>query len=163
MPSPVRPFTSRTRVALAIARAIAAARGDRDLTPTHVAVGIFREGGNAALAALYHSGFSQDVLHKLGTRLEHQLGTYEGNRAAPRQVALDATEGEATIIRLGEVEADRLNDAYLGAEHLLLAILRDTKNEAAVLLATCGVSLQLYEDGLRFVRRGERPNSAEPG
>ena len=43
-----RPFTSRTRVALAIARGIAAARGDRDLTATHILLAVLRSDSMAS-------------------------------------------------------------------------------------------------------------------
>ena len=38
-------LTTRTRVALAIARGIAASRGDDDLSPEPIALGLLREGG----------------------------------------------------------------------------------------------------------------------
>lgn len=71
----LRPLTSRTRVALAIARGIAAARGDRDLTETHIAVGILREGSNPALSALWYAGMSENEMRQLSSHLEHSLGS----------------------------------------------------------------------------------------
>jgi ATP-dependent Clp protease ATP-binding subunit ClpA len=50
------PFTSRTYVALSIARGIAAGCGHADITPAHIALGILREGENAAVAALQFAG-----------------------------------------------------------------------------------------------------------
>ena len=47
------PLTSRTYVALSIARGIAAGLGHDDLTATHIALGILREAENGAVAALH--------------------------------------------------------------------------------------------------------------
>lgn len=150
-----RPFTSRTRVALAIARGIAGARGDTDLSSTHIALGILREGANAAIAALWYAGLTEADMNTLRVELEQALGDPPG-WIPPRQVTIDLTPGEAEVIRLADVEADRLGDPYLGAEHILLALLRF--DEAVVrLVASRGVTLAQYEAGLASVRRGDPP------
>jgi ATP-dependent Clp protease ATP-binding subunit ClpA len=153
------PFTSRTRVAVAIARAIAAARGDRDLTPTHIAVGILREGANAAIAALWYAGLSERTIRALHLDLEHSLSEPPG-RIPPRQVTVDATPGEDAVARLGEAEADRFGDSFVGVEHLLLAILR-SNGSVAQRFAERGVSAEAYYNALLSVRRGD-PLPGEP-
>ena len=110
-----RPFTSKTRVALAIARGIAAARGDRDITPTHIAAGIFREGSNLGLAALWYAGLSETAIKTLGGEFERSLPKPPGD-VQPRQVTVDLTAGEAVITNQAELEMDRLEDPYLGTE-----------------------------------------------
>lgn len=151
-----RPLTSRTRVALAIARAVAAGRGDKDLTPTHVALGIFREGANPALGALYNRGLAPKAFHSIARQLEDRLGTPPG-KTAPREVVVDLTPGEKSILELGDREAELLNDEYLGTEHILLGLLRSSNNDAALILLQNGVSLDSFEEGLSAVRRGELP------
>ena len=153
----LRPFTSRTRVALAIARGLAAARGDRDLTTTHIVVGILREGANPALSALWYAGMSEIAIRRLSSHLEHSLGDSPGHMPA-RQVTIDRTPGEQEVLRLSEVEADRLNDPYLGTEHILLAILR-SDGFTTKRFAETGISLEMYYEGLLSSRRGDPPPS----
>jgi len=153
----LRPLTSRTRVALAIARGIAAARGDHDLSATHVVVGILREGGNPVLSALWYAGLSETSIRRLASHLEHALGDPPGHVPA-RQVTIDLTPGEEEVLRGGEMEADHLNDPYLGTEHILLAILR-SNSVASKQFAEAGISLERYYDGLLSSRRGDPPPS----
>lgn len=151
----LRPFTSRTRVALAIARGVAAGRGDRDLTTGHVTVGILREGANAALSALWYAGMSEDAIVRLSSHLEHSLGDSPGHMP-PRQVTVDLTPGEQEVLRLSELEADRLDDPYLGTEHILLAILR-LDDSVTKVFADRGISVEKYFGGLLSSRRGDPP------
>lgn len=153
----VRPLTSRTRVALAIARGIAAARGDRDLTETHIAVGILREGSNPALSALWYAGMAENEMRRLSSYLEHALGEPPGH-IAPREVTIDLTAGEQKVLRLSEEEADQLNDPFLGTEHILLAILR-LNDRAAKQFVENGMSLEKYREGMASSRRGDPPPS----
>jgi ATP-dependent Clp protease ATP-binding subunit ClpC len=153
----VRPLTSRTRVALAIARGIAAARGDRDLTETHIAVGILREGSNPALSALWYAGMAENEMRRLSSYLEHSLGEPPGH-IAPREVTIDLTAGEQKVLRLSEEEADQLNDPFLGTEHILLAILR-LNDRAAKQFVENGMSLEKYREGMASSRRGDPPPS----
>ena len=151
----LRPFTSRTRVALAIARGFAAARGDTNLNPRHIALGVIREGANAAIAALWYAGLSEAEITRLRFDIEHSFGEPTG-RPAPRQVTIDVTSGEDTVIRLAEIEADRFGDDYLGLEHILLAILR-SDDATARYFTKRGISADKYVDGLSAVRRGDPP------
>ena len=153
----VRPLTSRTRVALAIARGIAAARGDRDLSETHIAVGILREGSNAALSALWYAGMSENDMRRLSSYFEHSLGEPPGY-IGPREVTIELTAGEQELLRLSDLEADQLNDPYLGTEHILLAILR-SDDRAAQKFAENGMSLEKYCEGMVSSRRGDPPPS----
>jgi hypothetical protein len=74
-------------------------------------------------------------------------------------VALDLTQGEENVVRRGDVEADLLGDDYLGAEHLLLGILRDGDNEVARRCAERGVSADAFAQALSSIRRGDSPPS----
>ena len=151
----IRPFTSRTRVALAIARGFAASRGEQDLTPLHISLGVLREGMNPAISALWYAGLSETEINRLRVEIEHSFGEPSAH-PTPRQVTLDQTPGEETVIRLAELEADRLGDDYVGSDHILLAILR-SDDVTARHFAQRGISPDRFEDGLSSVRRGDPP------
>jgi len=142
---------------VAIARGIVAARGDRDLTPTHIAIGIFREGSNPALAALWYAGMSEDEIRRIPFGLEHSLGE-PPVRIPPRQVTIDLTPGEEDVLRLSDLEADHLGHPFLGTEHILLAILR-SDSPPTQHIAKHGVSTENYVGGMSSMLRGDHPPS----
>jgi len=81
----IAPLASRTRVALAIARGVA--------------------------AAIRRINWRRDK--SLGFRLEHSLGEPPGY-IPPRLVTIDVTPGEEELTRLAEIEMRRRGDPYLG-------------------------------------------------
>ncbi|MGH7603187.1 MAG: Clp protease N-terminal domain-containing protein [Gemmatimonadaceae bacterium] len=114
------PFTSRTYVALAIARGIAAGLGHTDVSATHIALGILREGENIAVVTLHDGGVN---LRQLRHELESGLPPH--GHPQLRAVVLPTTKTEQEIVELAATEAAALDSEYLGCEHLLLALLRD--------------------------------------
>lgn len=127
------PLTSRTYVAVAVARGVAAAYGHEDLADAHVALGVLREGENPAVAALQHAGVPLSALRR---ELEAALP----RRGRPQRgvVALPATPGEAELMDRAVAEARRQGSEYVGTEHLLLALLRDEESQSARLFARHG-------------------------
>src|SRR5690606_31418695 len=120
------PLTSRARVSLAIARGIAAARGDEDVSPAHIALGLLREGENAAVATLHHEGAD---LRALRSDLESALGPER--RPRPGEVSLPLTPGETLVLAQAATESQRRHEAFLGPHHLLLAMLHDADGPVA--------------------------------
>ena len=151
----LRPLTSATRVALAIARGIAASRGDRDLTPIHIALGIFREGTNPGIAAVWYAGMPESDIRRFYLVLDDLLGDAPG-QMPPRLVAIESSAGEEEVLRLGELEAEQYDSPYLGTEHLLLAILRDG-GPVADKIREYGVSVDKYVEGMSSMWRGDPP------
>ena len=151
----LRPFTSRTTVALAIARGLAAARGDTDLTAAHVVVGILRERRNAAVHGLWYAGLSERAIDGLSSEFEQALPAKRSPRD-PHAVTIDLTPGETRILNDAEVEANEFGDPYLGTEHILLALLRSDALVARR-FAERGISLKQYYNGLLSSRRGDPP------
>jgi ATP-dependent Clp protease ATP-binding subunit ClpC len=142
-----RPLTTRTRVSLAIARALAAARGESDVTPTHIVLGIFREGANPAIAALFSGGVDPAILQRVAPELEATLGEPHG-RTDPRRVVLDLTPGEDIVLVRAEKEAEDFADEFIGTEHILLGILCDRDDPLAVFLAERGITAELLRRGI---------------
>jgi ATP-dependent Clp protease ATP-binding subunit ClpA len=71
---------------------------------------------------------------------------------------IELTAGEEELLRLSDIEADQLNDPFLGTEHILLAILR-LNDRAANRFAENGMSLEKYREGMASSRRGDPPPS----
>jgi ATP-dependent Clp protease ATP-binding subunit ClpB len=66
------------------------------------------------------------------------------------------------ILQRAQEEAGRLKDEYIGAEHLLLAILDDSKSVAATLLRTSGAHKDAVYAALQTVRGGQRITDPNP-
>ena len=145
----VLPMTTRTRVALAIARGIAASRGDEDLSPEHVALGLLGEGQNPAVAALHYGRVDLGATRR---ELEAELGAPEQPR--PGEVALQPTPGEQRIVEQATAESRRRKDEFLGPHHLLLAMLRDTNSPVARTFARHGFDFETAVTHLRVVLSG---------
>jgi ATP-dependent Clp protease ATP-binding subunit ClpC len=140
------PFTSRTYVSLAIARGIAAANGHTDLTGCHVALGLLREGENPAVAALHRAGVSLRALR-------HDLEAALPQRGHPAfgEIPLPSTPGERAIVDGALSEASSRNLEYVGNEHLLLALLRDSDGPASQVFSRHGLTYETATDHLRSV------------
>lgn len=152
---PPLPYSTRMRVALAIARGIAAARGDSDTTSTHVALGLLREAENGAVAALQHGAVPLDVIRG---ELEAELGL--PGRTRPDEVALPFTEGEQRVVQRARAESERRGDGSIAPEHVLLGILSDELSPAARAFARHGFQ---YVEAVRHVDAVVYRHTASPG
>ena len=153
------PYSTRLRVALALARGIAAARGDTDLTPIHAALGILREGENAAISMLEHAGIPLD-------RVRHDLEIALGERGWPRRedVVLPLTDGERGLVQKARSQAQLRGDPYVGPQHILLALLQASESPAAQVFISRGFT---HDAGLThldavIVRHEHTPDASGP-
>jgi ATP-dependent Clp protease ATP-binding subunit ClpC len=125
-PTEPLPYSTRLRISLALARGLAAARGDADLTPLHAALGLLREGENAAVGMLQHADIP---LNRVRHDLEVALG--EASRPRPDEVALPLTDGERRLVVDAQRQAQLRGDPFIGPEHILLALLHSSASLAA--------------------------------
>ena len=74
------------------------------------------------------------------------------------------TERARHVLALAQEEAQRLNHAYIGTEHLLLGLLRESEGVAARALDTFGVQLPRVRSGIEYiVGQGEAAISSDLG
>ena len=145
-------LTTRTRVALAIARGIAASLGHDDVTATHIALGVLREAENPAVAVLQHARIDLRLLRQ---DLEQQLPPRR--RPHPDVITLPSTPGEDRLVQQAAAESQLRHSPYLGTEHFLLAILRDASSPAARAFARHALTLDTALAHLDSVHRGQPP------
>ncbi len=92
---------------------------------------------------------------KLTARMRQAL-----KRSGPKAIRLTASVRE--VLTLAQSEARRLNHDYIGAEHILLAMISEGEGIAARALNNLGVDLdQSRETVLRFVGRGNSTDTGE--
>ncbi len=74
------------------------------------------------------------------------------------------SERARRVLSLAQEEATRFNHNYIGTEHILLGLVRETEGVAAKVLANLNVELPKIRSAIEFViGRGERPPPGEIG
>lgn len=74
------------------------------------------------------------------------------------------SERARRVLSLAQEEAQRFNHNYIGTEHILLGLVRETEGVAARVLSNLGVELAKVRSAVEFIiGRGERHNPGEIG
>ncbi len=74
------------------------------------------------------------------------------------------SERARRVLSLAQEEAQRFNHNYIGTEHILLGLVRETEGVAAKVLANLNVELVKVRSAVEFIiGRGERPAPGEIG
>jgi ATP-dependent Clp protease ATP-binding subunit ClpC len=74
------------------------------------------------------------------------------------------SERARRVLSLAQEEAQRFNHNYIGTEHILLGLVRETEGVAAKVLSNLGVELSKVRSAVEFIiGRGERPSPGEIG
>jgi len=74
------------------------------------------------------------------------------------------SERARRVLSLAQEEAQRLNHNYIGTEHVLLGLIRETGGVAVGVLSNLGVDLDQVRSSVEFiVPRGEKPVQGEVG
>ncbi|MBI4297128.1 MAG: ATP-dependent Clp protease ATP-binding subunit [Chloroflexi bacterium] len=74
------------------------------------------------------------------------------------------TERARKVLSLAQEEAQRLNNNYIGTEHILLGLVREGEGVAARVLGNMGVDLDKVRSAVEFIiGRGERAPTGEIG
>jgi ATP-dependent Clp protease ATP-binding subunit ClpC len=71
-----------------------------------------------------------------------------------------ATPRVAQLLQAATAEADRLKDEFIGTEHMLIAMTREEKGEAAGILKRFGLTEEKVFQALQKLRGGHRVNDA---
>jgi hypothetical protein len=143
------PLTTRAQVAIAIARGVAAAYGYAGASAYHVALGVLREGDNAAVGALHRA----DVpLRELRRALERELPGR--GSSAGIGTSLDASTDELALIARARDEAIERGRSFIASEHLFLALLRSQESNTRGLFANHGITYESFSRHLESVLSG---------
>jgi ATP-dependent Clp protease ATP-binding subunit ClpC len=74
------------------------------------------------------------------------------------------SERARRVLSLAQEEAQRFNHNYIGTEHILLGLARETDGVAARVLSSLGVELSKIRSAVEFIiGRGERPSPGDIG
>ncbi|MGI8858259.1 MAG: Clp protease N-terminal domain-containing protein [Thermomicrobiales bacterium] len=139
-------FTPRARAALDFAREETVPFNHNYIGTEHLLLGLLR----------VEEGVAARVLNKLDVDLEkcralllHICG--RGSGAVPPPEELPYLPRARKALQFATAEADSYNNAYVGTEHLLLALVRVNDGMAAQMLSTFGVLNAIQTETLRVM------------
>ena len=128
-------FTNRAEKALALSQEIAAELGHNYVGTEHLLCGLVREGNGLAAKVLIDQGVNEEKIINL---IEELIG-----RAEPlNEVPQGFTPRTKRVIEISFMEARRLNNAFIGTEHLLLGIMKEGDSVASRILSELNIDMQ---------------------
>ncbi len=130
-------FTDRSRKVLQLAREEAARLHHEYIGTEHILLGLLREGGGVAAAALTNLNVDFKEIQR---QIEEIVETGKAGSVVPE---LPYTSRAKKVLELAIGEASELGNSFVGTEHLLLGIYREEKGIAAQVLTHAGVSYEL--------------------
>ena len=152
MPNKMERFTQRARRVLSLAQEEAERFRHSTIGTEHLLMGLMREEGGVAGRVLRDLGLEQRRIEELVERL-----TRAGTRNGDSQI--DLSPGTKRVLELAVDEARRLGHHYIGTEHLLLGLVRQTDGVAIEVLKRLGVS---PEEVRRQTRRVLQESPLQP-
>ena len=150
-------FTDRARKVMALANQEAMRRNHEFIGTEHILLGLVKEGSGVGANVLKNLGGD---LHKI--RLEVERLVKDG----PPMVTmgkLPQTPRAKHVIEHAILEARGLNHNYVGTEHLLLGLLRETEGVAAQALMNLGVKLKAAREEVLNLLGAGKADDADRG
>ncbi|MGQ9887541.1 MAG: ATP-dependent Clp protease ATP-binding subunit [Aggregatilineales bacterium] len=154
MPNKMERFTQRARRVLSLAQEEAERLQHNYIGTEHLLLGLMREEGGVAGRVLRELGLEQRRVEELVERL-----TRASTRTPSAQ--LDLSPGTKRVLELAVDEARRMGHHYIGTEHLLLGLVRQSEGVAIEVLKRLGVSPEEVRRQTRRVLQ-ESPVQSNP-
>ncbi len=155
MPNKMERFTQRARRVLSLAQEEAERLQHNYIGTEHLLLGLMREEGGVAGRVLRDLGLDPRRVEELVERL---------TRASSRSTSLqlDLSPGTKKVLELAVDEARRMGHHYIGTEHLLLGLVRQSEGVAIEVLKRLGVSPEEVRRQTRRVLQESPMQSTNP-
>jgi ATP-dependent Clp protease ATP-binding subunit ClpC len=140
-------YTEQARRVLFFARYEASQLGSRSLAPEHLLLGLLRDTPNTASPLL------KRLPADTGAAIAPRIATAE---RIPASVEIPFAGPAKRALETAAAEADRLGDAHIGPEHLLLALASDPTTIAGEMLSASGLTLDALRADLADGSEGAR-------
>src|SRR5213083_2193297 len=148
-------FTERARRVLTLAQEEALRFNHNYIGTEHLLLGLVREGEGVAAKVLANLGVE---LNKVRSAVEFIIG--RGDRMVVGEIGL--TPRAKKVIELAVDEARRMGHHYIGTEHLLLGLVRQTEGVAIDILKRLGISPEEVRKQTRRVLQESPVQSNQP-
>ena len=131
-------FTDRARKVMAIANEHVRRFHHQYIGTEHIFLGLIKENGGTGATVLKNLDVDID---KMLPEVE-QLFKLKGGRDAVAKGKIQQTQNAIKVIEYAIEEARNLNHDYIGTEHILLGLLRESEGIASQVLVNLGVSIE---------------------
>ena len=142
-------FTDRVKKVMQIAREESVRLGNDYVGTEHLLLGLVKEGDGVAVAVLRSMGID---LEELSMKIEKTI-TSAGGMMTIGQM-LPFTPRAKKVLETAANEARSMSHKYIGTEHLLLALMKDTESAAANAMIATGLEYDKVKDEISKVLRG---------
>src|SRR5690554_2281318 len=142
-------FTDRVKKVMQIAREESVRLGNDYVGTEHLLLGLVKEGDGVAVAVMRSMGVDLD---ELTASIEKTI-TSTGGMMTIGQM-LPFTPRAKKVLEIAANEARSMSHKYIGTEHLLLALMKDTESAAANALAAAGLEYERVKEEINKVLRG---------
>ena len=142
-------FTDRVKKVMQIAREESIRLGNDYVGTEHLLLGLIKEGDGVAVAVLRSMGVEMD---ELSTSIEKAI-TSAGGMMTIGQL-LPFTPRAKKVLEIAANEARSMSHKYIGTEHLLLALMKDTESAAANALVSAGLEYEKVKEEISKVLSG---------
>ena len=148
-------FTEKANTALNLAITCAGELGHDYIGSEHVMLGLLKEGSGVAFTVLNKLGVTPEKYEKL---LRERIGV-----GTPTNLSADAfTPRTKQILQVAAMAGAQMHNAYVGTEHILIAILQDETCYAMRFLRLLGVDPERVVGELTaLLRNTSMPGAAE--
>jgi ATP-dependent Clp protease ATP-binding subunit ClpC len=150
-------FSEGARRVLTRAQGEAQRLGHNYIDTEHILLGIAGEESGVAAKVLSNFGIS---VSKIQAAVEFVIG--KGERRATKG-EVDLAPRAKRSIEFAVDEARRLNSSYIGVEHLLLGLLRESEGVAFSVLESFGITLERTRDEVNRVAKQEAVRTRSTG
>jgi len=150
-------FSEGARRVLTRAQGEAQRLGHNYIDTEHILLGIAGEESGVAAKVLSNFGIS---VSKIQAAIEFVIG--KGERRATKG-EVDLAPRAKRAIEFAVDEARRLNSSYIGVEHLLLGLLRESEGVAFSVLESFGITLERTRDEVNRVAKQESVRTRSTG
>ncbi|HEY3328509.1 MAG TPA: Clp protease N-terminal domain-containing protein [Capsulimonadaceae bacterium] len=148
-------FTERARKVIFYAQEEAGQLGENYVSTEHMLLGLIRENDTVAARILDRLGIS---LGKIRSEVERIVSRGDGRLGQDMQL----TPRAKRVIDLAYDESRRLNNNYIGTEHLLLGMVRESEGVAGRVLAKLGADLERTRTAVYTLQTSGERGAAPP-
>ncbi len=142
-------FTDRVKKVMQIAREESVRLGNDYVGTEHLLLGMVKEGDGVGITVLKNIGTDLETIVQ---NIEESI-TSSGGAMTIGQM-LPFTPRAKKVLENASVEARNMSHKYIGTEHLLLALIRDTESSASTALTSTGLDYDAIKEEIRSVLKG---------
>ena len=142
-------FTNSSSKAIEMANNIAKELGHNYVGTEHILYGLSKAENGVASKVLHNQNITEEEILK---KIEELIGKEE-----PILEVIDFTPRTKKVLENAFTEARKLGYNFIGTEHLLIGILRESESIASKILSELNINLtKLYNEIIKVIQEGEK-------